>query len=66
MLTAQHETIVALNGEAISLTPHEMRLLNEATATRLLDLNDGLGVDLQAYVPRLGGWTNIVTFKRAA
>lgn len=62
----QTTATVSLNGETIPLADRDLALLRESTAQRLLDLNDGLGVDLQAYVPRLGGWTNVVTFKAAA
>lgn len=56
---------VSLNGQTIALTQKEVALVHEATRVELVDLHDGIGVDLQAYVPRLGGWTNIVNFKEA-
>lgn len=56
---------VTLNNTTVALTQTDVGLLRESANTRLIDLGDGLGVDLQAYVPRLGGWTVIATFPPA-
>lgn len=61
----QVATTVSLNDKEVMLSESDIALVREATDLRLLDLHDGLGADLQAFIPRLGGWTLLANFNGA-